>query len=121
MAKAKTTPPRKTRAAPKPRAPRATPPNRFGIGAIAAIGTALLGAGAVVAGLLVRRGKAANPAGHAAPDLALDRPRPGPETRAPEAFRPDPTAVPTEAEREALRPATGPAPTIVAGHSADRI
>lgn len=35
-------------------------------------------------------------------------------TRAPEAFRPDPTAVPTEAEREALRPATGPAPTLAA-------
>ncbi|SFP92172.1 hypothetical protein [Sphingomonas rubra] len=37
-------------------------------------------------------------------------------TRAPEAFRPDPTAVPTAEERESLRPATGPAPTL----SADR-
>jgi hypothetical protein len=36
------------------------------------------------------------------------------ETRAPDAFRPDPTAVPTAEEREALRPATGPAPTLVA-------
>ena len=27
---------------------------------------------------------------------------------------PDPTAVPTPEEREALRPATGPAPTLVA-------
>lgn len=36
------------------------------------------------------------------------------ETRAPDAFRPDPTAVPTAEERDALRPATGPAPTLVA-------
>ncbi|HEX8375990.1 MAG TPA: hypothetical protein VF606_12515 [Geminicoccaceae bacterium] len=36
------------------------------------------------------------------------------ETRAPDAFRPDPTAVPTAEEREGLRPATGPAPTLVA-------
>ena len=35
-------------------------------------------------------------------------------TRAPDAFRPDPTAVPTAEERESLRPATGPAPTLVA-------
>lgn len=34
-------------------------------------------------------------------------------TRAPDAFRPDPTAVPTAEEREALRPATGPSPTLV--------
>ena len=55
-----------------------------------------------------------NPAEHAAPDLALDTPRPGADDRAPEAFRPDPTAVPTKAERESLRPATGPAPSLVA-------
>jgi hypothetical protein len=54
---------------------------------------------------------------HAAPDLALDRPRPGPDDRAPDAFRPDPTAPVPESEREALRPATGPAPTLVAGTS----
>ncbi|MEG8014182.1 hypothetical protein [Sphingomonas sp. 22R3R2A-7] len=56
----------------------------------------------------------ANPAEHAAPDLALDKPRPGADDRAPEAFRPDPTAGPTKAERESLRPATGPAPSLVA-------
>jgi hypothetical protein len=39
---------------------------------------------------------------------------PGAGGRADPAFRPDPTAVPTDAEREALRPATGPAPTLVA-------
>jgi len=50
---------------------------------------------------------------HAAPDLAAADPVRA-DARAPEAFRPDPTAVPTAAEREALRPATGPAPTLVA-------
>lgn len=48
---------------------------------------------------------------HAVPDLAPDAPTPG-TNRAVEAFRPDPTApVPLE-ERDALRPATGPAPTL---------
>ncbi len=50
---------------------------------------------------------------HAAPDLAANAPPPG-TNRAPEAFRPDPTAPVSEAEREALRPATGPAPTLSA-------
>jgi len=52
---------------------------------------------------------------HDAPDLSGDQPVTK-FTRAPEAFRPDPTAVPTAEEREALRPATGPAPSL----SADR-
>ena len=52
---------------------------------------------------------------HPAPDLALDQPRPGPDDRAPDAFRPDPTAAVPESEREGLRPATGPAPTLVGG------
>lgn len=52
---------------------------------------------------------------HAAPDLAASAPTPGTE-RAPDAFRPDPTAAVPDSEREALRPATGPAPTL----SADR-
>jgi hypothetical protein len=51
--------------------------------------------------------------GHVPTDLLAAEPV-TPATRAPEAFRPDPTAVPTAAEREALRPATGPAPTLVA-------
>lgn len=51
--------------------------------------------------------------GHAAPDLALDQDRHGPNDRAPEAFRPDPTAPISAADREALRPATGPVPSIV--------
>ncbi|MGN6820424.1 MAG: hypothetical protein ACTHJR_17305 [Sphingomonas sp.] len=43
--------------------------------------------------------------GHEAPDLALDAARPGTD-RAPEDFRPDPEAIPTDAEREALKPAS---------------
>ena len=42
--------------------------------------------------------------GHKAPDLALDAAKPGTD-RAPEDFRPDPEAIPTDAEREALKPA----------------
>jgi hypothetical protein len=49
--------------------------------------------------------------GHAAPDLAADTPVTL-HTRAPEAFRPDIDAPMTDAEREALRPATGPSPTL---------
>lgn len=48
--------------------------------------------------------------GHAAPDLAADA---DPHQRAPEAFRPDIDAPMTPAEREALRPATGPSPSLV--------
>lgn len=82
--------------------------------AIATIGTAVLAVGAGLAAFLLRKRR--NPAEHAAPDLALGKPRPGPDDRAPEAFRPDPTAVPSAGERESLRPATGPAP----GFAADR-
>lgn len=50
--------------------------------------------------------------GHVPTDLMADA---SPESeRAIPAFRPDPTATPTAAEREALRPATGPAPTLAA-------
>ena len=65
-------------------------------------------------------GGASPAAEHVPTDLLSDAPVTA-GTRAPEAFRPDPTAVPTAEEREALRPATGPAPTLVAdrgsGHS----
>lgn len=50
--------------------------------------------------------------GHAAPDLAAAGDL-GPTHRAPEAFRPDIDAAMTPAEREALRPATGPSPSLV--------
>ncbi|MEI9928611.1 MAG: hypothetical protein WDN44_14050 [Sphingomonas sp.] len=36
-------------------------------------------------------------------------------TAPPEAFRPDPSAPVPASEREGLRPASGPAPTLVAG------
>lgn len=53
---------------------------------------------------------AASGEGHAAPDLAADA---APGQRAPEAFRPDMDAPMTPEEREALRPAPGPSPTLV--------
>jgi hypothetical protein len=53
------------------------------------------------------RGPWTDSEGHKAPDLALDAPQPG-TTRAPDAFRPDPTAVPSAEELDGLRPATGP-------------
>lgn len=49
---------------------------------------------------------------HAVPDLAPDAPTPG-STRAVDAFRPDPTAPVPPEMRDALRPATGPAPSLV--------
>ncbi len=58
--------------------------------------------------------QAGNPAAEHVPTDLMGDTHPGNDTRAVDAFRPDPTAVPTEQEREALRPATGPAPTLVA-------
>lgn len=55
-----------------------------------------------------------NPAAEHVPTDLMGDSHPGNDTRAVEAFRPDPTAVPTEEEKKALRPATGPAPTLVA-------
>lgn len=55
-----------------------------------------------------------NPAAEHVPTDLMGDARPKPGDRAPAAFRPDPTAVPTSEERESLRPATGPAPTLVA-------
>lgn len=105
--------PKPHRAKPSASPTRAKPRN-FGVATITA-GIAALGLGAAFLGLFVRRSRA-NPAEHAAPDLALDKPRPTAGDRAPDAFRPDPTApVPAEM-RDSLRPATGPAP----GFAADR-
>ena len=86
-------------------------PPRFGT-----LSLVSLAAAAIAGGVYFVRGvKRRAPAGaeHAAPDLALDQPRPGPGDRASEAFRPDPTAPVPESEREGLRPATGPAPTMM--------
>ena len=96
----------------KPRHPHTPPkPKTFGRNALA-FGAAAIGLGGALLAVFLR--SKGNPAEHAAPDLALDTPRPGADDRAPEAFRPDPTAVPTKAERESLRPVTGPAPSLVA-------
>lgn len=84
----------------------------FGLLTVAA---AVVGGGAYLARRLVKRGAFAGNAEHSAPDLALDKPHPGPKDRAPDAFRPDPTAPVPANEREGLRPATGPGPTMVAG------
>jgi len=83
----------------------------FGLAAAVVGGAAVSALGLVL--LAFRRNAEAD--GHAAPDLASGVDVTA-DTRAPEHFRPDPTAVPTAEEREALRPATGPAP----GFAADR-
>ena len=80
-----------------------------------AIGGTVVALGAAAAGFMLRR--KGQPGGeHAAPDLALDQPHPDADHRAPEAFRPDPTATPSKGELDGLRPATGTAP----GFAADR-
>lgn len=75
----------------------------FGAVAVIGLGAAAVGA-AIRYGLLDRFFPTSE--GHDAPDLEGDT-HPGPDHRAPEAFRPDPTAVPTAAERESLRPPPG--------------
>ena len=90
------------------------PPSAHTLGLLT-LGGVLIAGGAYFARRFV--GRPSTGAEHAAPDLALNKPRPGAHDRAPEAFRPDPTAAVPESEREALRPATGPAPTLVAGTS----
>lgn len=84
------------------------------IGAATAIGAIATGlASAIHFGLFDRF--FADRDGHKAPDLEGDT-HPGPNDRAPDHFRPDPTAPVSAADRESLRPATGPAP----GFAADR-
>ena len=74
------------------------------IGAASVIGLAAAAVGAALRfGWLDRFFPAEE--GHQALDLSLDAEPAGTE-RAPDAFRPDPTAIPTAAERESLRPAT---------------
>ena len=84
------------------------------------VGAALLTIGSAIVTILARRRGDGGGAEHAAPDLALDQPHPGPDARAPIDFRPDPTAPVSPSEREALRPATGPAPSLVEDRGAMR-
>ena len=113
---------RKPARKPAPRrvpAPPKKAPSRAPTVAAISIGAAVLAGGAALLGLFAKRREgwfAPGNAEHAAPDLALDAPRPGTD-RAPDAFRPDPTAPVPESEREGLRPATGPAPTLVKGEA----
>ncbi|MDF0490669.1 hypothetical protein PX554_21280 [Sphingomonas sp. H39-1-10] len=107
--------PSETRAKPRKAAKRGAKPGaKNGTpGRSTAIG--VVGLGAVAAGIaaalrfgLFDRLRPVGTAEHAAPDLAPGRPHPGPDARAPEAFRPDPTAPVTAAERDAFRPALVP-------------
>lgn len=129
MAARRTTTTDKPATTPKRRAPAKRPAKRQTKQAarrtswtrIAAVGAGatLIAGGAALLGILAnRRGWLISPgnAEHEAPDLALDAPRPG-TNRAPDAFRPDPTAPVPASEREGLRPATGPAPTLVKGQA----
>ena len=75
-----------------------------------AVGLGAVAAGFVAAAISLGRRRPDAQEGHAAPDLAADA---APTARAPVAFRPDMDAPMTAAEREALRPAPGPAPTLV--------
>ena len=116
----------------EPRRKRTTPrksDRQLGVALLSA-GAAAIGLGATLVALLIRRNREAPARGHPVPDLAPEatiapvttppsnaEPEAAalaPEARAEEHFRPDPTAVPTAEEREALRPATGPAPTLAA-------
>lgn len=81
------------------------------------LGAAAIAAGAAAIGYAAMRLRSPGNAEHEAPDLALDQPHPGPDDRAPDAFRPDPTAPVPENEREGLRPATGPAPSMMPGRT----
>ncbi|UVO50343.1 hypothetical protein M0208_07345 [Sphingomonas sp. SUN019] len=74
------------------------------------IGAALIGTAALAIGTLFRGRikEALSPANaeHEASDLSFDAARPG-TNRAPDAFRPDPSAPVPASEREGLRPPTG--------------
>jgi hypothetical protein len=75
---------------------------------------------AAIAGLGWARRRHSVTEGHTADDLPRDGSRPAADTRAPVDFRPDPTAPVSAADREALRPATGPSPSLVADRGAVR-
>lgn len=117
MANTKTTRKTPPKTATKPRAPAkpASRPKALDTSTALSIGAALLTAGAAIAGFLARRRIAAlvQPAETDAADLALDTPRPTADDRAPVEFRPDMDAPISAEDREALRPTTSPAPSLV--------
>lgn len=87
-----------------------------------ALGTLSIGAvvGAIAAAAfgILKFGKRGGDAGHVPTDLMGDA-HPGPEDRAIDAFRPDPTAAIPDNERDAFRPALAgaAAPTLVKGEA----
>lgn len=87
-----------------------------------ALGTLSIGAvtGAIAAAAfgIVKLGRRRGDAGHVPTDLMGDA-HPGPEDRAIDAFRPDPTAAIPDNERDAFRPALAgaAAPTLVKGEA----
>ncbi len=113
--------PTKARASSASKRGDATPARRHRTTQLIGIASVAAAAVAIGAGIfeVARRMLAPGNAEHEAPDLALDQPHPGPQDRAPEAFRPDPTAPVPANEREGLRPATGPAPSLVRDDAAD--
>ncbi len=96
----------------KHKKPKAKPAKTAGVSTLRTVALAATGIAVGLLGVVLARRKPGN-AEHAAPDLALDQPHPGPTDRAPDAFRPDPTAPVPASEREGLRPATGPVPSMV--------
>ena len=95
-----------------------------GTGALPFALSAVIG-GAVVAGLMALKGSTRarretdpDTGGRIPRDLALDRPHPEPDDRAPDAFRPDPTAAIPAGGRDAFAPATRPTPNARAGTDA---
>ena len=78
--------------------------------ALIGLGVFAVGAGAAAGIALYRRARRPSE-GHRARDLETGS-HPDGSTRAPADFRPDPTAKVTKADREALRPATMPAPGL---------
>jgi len=99
----------------KPRAKAAKSGRTTALGVAAGLGALAAGAAAALRFGLFDRLRPVGNAEHPAPDLAADRPHPSFETRAADAFRPDPTAPVTAAERDGLRPA----PTLPIGAGAD--
>ncbi|MEZ0497258.1 hypothetical protein [Sphingomonas sp. IW22] len=86
----------------------------------AGAGVAVAAAGIAALGWYMNGRRRDGAEGHAAPDLPRDGSRPPADQRAPVDFRPDPTAPVSAADREALRPATGPSPTLVEDRGAVR-
>jgi hypothetical protein len=80
---------------------------------------AIVGAVAAAAFAVLKRSKAAKGSAEHVPTDLMGDAHPGPDDRAIDAFRPDPTAPIPEGERDAFRPALAgaSAPTLVKGEA----